>query len=72
MKTEFVLSYLANALRLSIALILFGAFVFREWLGRTVSTLWARVVEGDKPAFTVILGGIGGMAGVLKEVLKHF
>jgi hypothetical protein len=67
-----LLSYLANALRIVMGLILLGSFLLREWFGRVFSKVWARVVESDKPAFTVFLGGIGGLAGGINEVLKHF
>jgi uncharacterized membrane protein YsdA (DUF1294 family) len=65
------MSDFANALRILVALVLIAAFVLQEWLSRFLSTLWARIYEDDKGAFTLVGGGIGAVAGLLKALLNH-
>jgi hypothetical protein len=65
-----LLSLLANAIRLLFALALLFSFVGRAWLGPVFSTTWARLVETDKPVFTIVFGAVGAIATSIKEILK--
>jgi 4-hydroxybenzoate polyprenyltransferase len=33
---------------------------------------WRRLIENDKPVFTVVFGGAGVLASALGEIAKHF
>ena len=35
-----------------------------------ISTLWLRIVESDKPVFTLIGGGIGAGVKAIQEIIK--
>jgi hypothetical protein len=65
-----VLSIIANSFRLLVALMLFLAFLFRVCLGPIFSTTWARLVESDKPVFTIVFGAMGAIATSVKEIAK--
>jgi hypothetical protein len=64
------LGWVANFLRLAIALSLFATLVLRTMLGRHVMVLWMRVARSDKPVFTLLFGGIGVAAGLLTAAVK--
>jgi hypothetical protein len=40
-------------------------------LQRPIMTLWARIIESDKPVFTLIFGGSAAFAKAISEVAKH-
>jgi hypothetical protein len=67
-----VMSYVANGIRIFIALAMLVTFIFRRWIAWFLSLVWRRVIEDKKGAFTLLFGGIGGIAGAVKEVLSHF
>jgi hypothetical protein len=71
MGTFFAVSLVANALRFLIAIALLVSFLFREWIGRVVSLVWVRVLEDRRGAFTLVLGGIGALAGTVREIAGH-
>jgi hypothetical protein len=64
-----LLSFAAAFLRILLSLGILASFLLREWLSTFASTLWARVCESDKGAFTLILGAIGSLVGGLKAIL---
>lgn len=65
-----VLAFLANAARLVFALVLLLSMLGRAWLGPIFSTTWARLVESDKPIFTMVFGAVGAIATTVKELVK--
>jgi hypothetical protein len=69
--TVAAMSDFANALRILVALVLLASYLLRECVSRLLSTLWARVYESDKGAFTLILGGVGAVASLLRALLGH-
>jgi hypothetical protein len=38
---------------------------------RPVSLVWTRIVESDKPVFTMIFGGAAAFATAISEAAKH-
>ena len=49
-----------------------GLFVL-EWLIRKpTSVFWARLVESDKPVFTLLFGGAAAAAKLVTEAVKHY
>ena len=38
---------------------------------RPVSLVWARIVESDRPVFTLIFGGAAAFASAIGEAAKH-
>jgi hypothetical protein len=38
---------------------------------RPISLVWARIIESDKPVFTVIFGGVAAFASAIGEAAKH-
>jgi hypothetical protein len=38
---------------------------------RPVNLIWRRIVESDKPVFTLVFGFVGGLAKAISEVVKH-
>jgi hypothetical protein len=35
-----------------------------------IMTLWARVIESDKPVFTLLFGGTAALAKAIQEISK--
>jgi hypothetical protein len=48
-----------------------GSFLLKPLLMRPVSFVWARVIESEKPVFTVIFGGAAAFASAISEAAKH-
>jgi hypothetical protein len=71
----FHLSALTNVLpsliRLSIMTIFILSF-FLKPLQNAIMTLWARVIESDKPVFTLVFGGAAALAKAIQEIVKSF
>jgi hypothetical protein len=67
----YALSYFPSVLRCLLSLIFVGSFLLRPLLMRPVSLVWARIVESDKPVFTVIFGGAAAFASAISEAAKH-
>lgn len=66
-----VLAYPANLLRLLLATVFLGSFLVKPILMDPLSLLWRRVVESDRPIFTLVFGGIAGFATAVNELMKH-
>ena len=63
--------YFANIIRMAIAIVFVGSFVVQPFVMRPLSLLWRRIVESDKPIFTLLLGGIASGVVLVNEVGKH-
>lgn len=70
MVRAWIMSLIANGLRLLFALVLLSSFVVRAWVGPAFSTTWARLVESDKPIFTIAFSAVAAVATTLKELVK--
>jgi len=67
-----LLSVFLNIFRVVLSIFFIGSFLLRPLLMRPVSLIWARIVESDKPVFTLILGGAAAFATAISEAAKHF
>jgi hypothetical protein len=74
-QTEFfafsVAAALPSVFRLFLSGIFVGSFLLRPLILRPVSLVWARIVESDKPVFTLIFGGTSALASAISEAAKH-
>jgi hypothetical protein len=57
--------------RFLLLIIFVGSFLLRPLIMRPVSLVWARILESEKPVFTVIFGGAAAFATAMNEVAKH-
>lgn len=56
---KFIMNAASNGLRIGLALVFLGSFVFRPLVQSPVSRVWAGLIESKKPFFTMLLGGVG-------------
>jgi hypothetical protein len=63
--------YATYLTRIAIAIVFVGSFLVQPFLMRPILLLWRRVVESDKPIFTLMLGGISSGAVAVSELAKH-
>jgi len=66
-----LLSLFPNIFRVFLSIVFVGSFLLRPLVMRPVSLVWARIVESDKPVFTVIFGGAAAVASAFGEAAKH-
>jgi hypothetical protein len=66
-----VVGYFASLLRFVLSIVFVGSFLLRPIVIRPISLVWARIVESDKPVFTVIFGGAAAFASAIGEAAKH-
>jgi hypothetical protein len=57
--------------RFLLSIVFVSSFLLRPLVMRPVSLVWARIIESDKPVFTVIFGGAAAFATALNEAAKH-
>ena len=67
----FCLSLFPSMCRFILSIVFVGSFLLRPFVMRPVSLIWARIVESDKPVFTLILGGAAAFATAVSEAAKH-
>jgi hypothetical protein len=67
----FFLSIFPSVFRFALSIIFVGSFLLRPLVMRPVSLVWARIVESEKPVFTVIFGGTAAFATAITEAAKH-
>jgi len=65
-------AYIPIAFRLLISIFFVSATVVVALSVRPVSVIWARLVESEKPVFTLLFGGAAALAASIIEVMKHF
>ncbi|WP_284310950.1 hypothetical protein [Labrys miyagiensis] len=63
----FLINFLVNALRFALALLFLLSFIFRP-LKSPIMTLFARVIESDKPIFTLVCGGVAAIFQVGQQL----
>jgi hypothetical protein len=64
-----VLALIPILVRFSILAIFVGSF-FLQTAQRPIMTLWARIIESDKPVFTLLFGGTAALAKAIQEIIK--
>jgi hypothetical protein len=63
------LNVLPTLIRFSIMAIFISSFLLKP-LHHPIMTLWARIIESDKPVFTLLFGGTAALAGAIHEITK--
>jgi hypothetical protein len=63
------MSLLPNLGRLFLTIVFVASFLLRP-LQRPIMTLWARIIESDKPVFTLVFGGGAALAKAISEAIK--
>jgi hypothetical protein len=69
--TFYTASCILSLLRLAISIVFVGSFLLRPLVMHPISLVWARIVESDKPVFTVMFGGAAAFATAITEAAKH-
>ena len=57
--------------RVVLSVIFVGSCLLKPLLMRPVSLVWARIVESEKPVFTLIFGGVAAFGSTINEAAKH-
>jgi hypothetical protein len=65
-------AYTGHLIRLTLAVIFVGSYILRPLLMHPLSLIWLRIVQSDKPIFTMILGGMSGAVTAINEIGKHW
>jgi hypothetical protein len=55
------ISYLPALFRFALAAIFMGSFLLKPLVMRPLNLIWRRIIESDKPVFTVVFGGVGAI-----------
>jgi hypothetical protein len=63
--------YVVNGFRLIIAIAFAALMLSRPLFGRPMSLVWLRVIQSDKPLFTLMLGGVSGAVTLAAQIVKH-
>jgi len=66
-----IAAYVPIAFRLLLSALFFCATAVVALSVRPVSLIWRRLVESEKPVFTLLFGGAAALAAAIIEVLKH-
>jgi len=66
-----ILSVSPNLFRSILSLVFIGSFVLKPLVMRPVSLVWVRIVESEKPVFTLTFGGAAAFATAISEAAKH-
>jgi hypothetical protein len=65
------LSVFPSFLRFIISMVFVGSFLLRPIVMRPIDLIWRRIVESEKPVFTLTFGGVAAFASAISEVTKH-
>jgi hypothetical protein len=66
-----LLALFPSLFRLTLSIVFVGSFLARPLVMRPVNLVWRRIVESDKPVFTLIFGGVAAFATALSEAAKY-
>jgi hypothetical protein len=69
--TLVVVPFFPSLFRFLLSAVFVGSFLLRPLVMRPVSLVWARIVESEKPVFTLIFGSLGAFASAISEAAKH-
>jgi hypothetical protein len=69
---RFNMAFIPGLFRLTLSIIFLTSFLLRPLIMKPTLLIWARIVESDKPVFTLIFGGGAVVARVVGEIAKHF
>lgn len=65
-----LLDIIANALRIGFALVFLSSFVFRPIVQPLVSRVWERIIESNRPLFTMLFGALGTLCAVIAAIAR--
>jgi hypothetical protein len=65
------MSYLPSIIRFAISVVFVGSFLLKPLIMRPLSLVWARIVESEKPVFTLTFSAAAFLATTITEVMKH-
>jgi hypothetical protein len=68
---RFVAAYSMTVLIFLIAIIFVASFLLRPLIMKPLLLIWARIVESDKPVFTLTCAGISSLVVAANEMAKH-
>jgi hypothetical protein len=68
---SFIVALFPALFRFVLSIIFVGSFLLRPLIMRPVSLVWARIIESEKPVFTLIFGGAAAFATAISEAAKH-
>ena len=66
----YIMAAIPSLIRVCIMFIFFCSYLLRP-MKDPVLALWARIVESDKPVFTLVFGGAAAMAKTVEEIAKN-
>jgi len=67
----YTLPYVPGLFRFFLSIVFVGSFLLRPVVMRPTSLVWARIVESEKPVFTLTFGGAAVFASAISEAAKH-
>jgi len=66
-----LLSLFPSLLRLLLSIVFVGSFLLRPFVMRPVNFVWRRIIESEKPVFTLTFGAVAVVASAIGEAAKH-
>jgi hypothetical protein len=64
-------SCVPSVFRFLLSVVFVGSFLIRPLVMHPVNLVWARIIESEKPVFTVTFGGAAALASAITEAAKH-
>jgi hypothetical protein len=68
---RFNMAFIPGLFRLTISVVFLTSFLLRPLIMRPTLFVWERIVDSDKPVFTLVFGGLAALAGAVAEIAKH-
>lgn len=65
-----ILNLIPNLTRLLILILFIVSFVLRPRIQGPIMTLWRRIIESDKPIFTLVLGGLAALVKAIQQIVS--
>jgi hypothetical protein len=67
----FAMTSFISFFRFILSIIFVGSFLLRPLVMRPISLVWARIIESEKPVFTLTFGGAAALGAAISEAAKH-
>jgi hypothetical protein len=65
------MSIVPGLFRFALSIIFVGSFLLRPLIMRPLNLVWRRIVESEKPVFTLTFAGAAAFASAIGEAAKH-
>jgi hypothetical protein len=65
------LPFLVSLFRLTLLVIFISSCLLKPFVLAPINLVWRRIVESDKPVFTLAFGGTAAFASAIIEAAKH-